>query len=54
MLNGTINTILDEAKGTKAIFYQVDLEMIDLEKNTKPWFGQKKIKKIIERKRFGF
>jgi hypothetical protein len=54
MLKGTINTILDEARGTKAIFYQVDLEMIDIEKNTKAWFGQKKIKKIIERSRFGF
>lgn len=54
MLKGTINTILDEAKGTKTIFYQVDLEMIDIEKNTKIWFGQKKIKKIIERSRFGF
>ncbi len=54
MLKGTINTILDEAKGTKAIFYQVDLEMVDIEKNTKVWFGQKKIKKIIERSRFGF
>lgn len=54
MLKGTINTILDEAKGIKAIFYQVDLEMIDLENNTKVWFGQKKIKKIIERSRLGF
>ncbi|MCI0529304.1 MAG: penicillin-binding protein activator LpoB [Nitrospira sp.] len=54
MLKGVINTILDEAKGTKAIFYQVDLEMIDIEKNSKVWFGQKKIKKIIERSRFGF
>jgi uncharacterized protein (TIGR02722 family) len=54
MLKGTINTILDEAKGTKAIFYQVDLEMINIENNTKAWFGQKKIKKIIQRSRFGF
>jgi hypothetical protein len=54
MLKGTINTILDEAKGTKVIFYQIDLELIDIEKNTKVWFGQKKIKKIIERSRSGF
>ncbi len=53
MLKGTINTILDEAKGTKVIFYQVDLELIDIEKNIKVWFGQKKIKKIIERSRSG-
>ena len=54
MLKGTINTILDEAKGTKVIFYQVDLELIDIEKNIKVWFGQKKIKKVIERSGAGF
>lgn len=54
MLKGTINTILDEAKGTKVIFYQVDLELIDIGKNIKVWFGQKKIKKVIERNRTGF
>lgn len=51
MLKGHISTILDEADGTKAVFYQVDLEMIDLENNVKSWFGQKKLKKVIERKR---
>lgn len=51
MLKGNISTILDESEGTKAIFYQVDLEMVDLENNVKAWFGQKKIKKVVERKR---
>jgi len=51
MMKGNISTILDEADGVKAIFYQVDLEMIDLSNNVKTWFGQKKIKKVIERKR---
>ncbi len=51
VLKGDISTILDEADGTKAVFYQVDLEMIDLENNVKSWFGQKKLKKVIERKR---
>lgn len=51
MMKGTIATILDEADGTKAIFYQVDLQMIDLENNAKVWYGQKKIKKVVERKR---
>jgi penicillin-binding protein activator len=54
MLKGNISTILDESQGVKAIFYQVDLEMIDLENNVKSWFGQKKIKKVIERKRMLF
>ena len=51
MMKGTIATILDEADGAKAIFYQVDLQMIDLESNAKVWYGQKKIKKVVERKR---
>lgn len=51
MMKGSISTILDEAEGVKAVFYQVDLEMVDLENNVKSWFGQKKIKKVVERKR---
>jgi len=51
MMKGSIATILDEADGTKAVFYQVDLQMIDLENNAKVWYGQKKLKKVVERKR---
>lgn len=54
MMKGTIATILDEADGTKAVFYQVDLQMIDLESNAKVWYGQKKIKKVVEKKRTVF
>jgi penicillin-binding protein activator len=54
MMKGTIATILDEADGTKAVFYQIDLQMIDLESNAKVWYGQKKIKKVIEKKRTVF
>ena len=54
MLKGNISTILDESQGVKAVFYQVDLELIDLQNNVKSWFGQKKIKKVIERKRLLF
>ena len=51
ILKGNISTILDESDGVKAVFYQVDLEMVDLESNVKAWYGQKKIKKVVERKR---
>jgi uncharacterized protein (TIGR02722 family) len=51
MMKGSIATILDEADGTKAVFYQVDLQMVDLESNAKVWYGQKKIKKVVEKKR---
>ena len=54
MMKGYISNILDEADGTKAVYYQVDLDLIDLENNVKSWYGQKKIKKIIEKKRFLF
>ena len=54
ILKGYISTILDESEGVKAVFYQVDLELVDLESNVKAWFGQKKIKKVIERKRTVF
>jgi len=51
MMKGTIATILDEADGAKAVFYQIDLQMVDLESNAKVWYGQKKIKKVVEKKR---
>ena len=54
MMKGAIATIPDEVDGTTAMFYQVDLQMVDLESNAKVWFGQKKIKKVIEKKRTVF
>ena len=54
MMKGTIATILDELDGTRAVLYQVDLQMIDLESNAKVWYGQKKIKKVVEKKRTVF
>lgn len=53
MLKGTINSIIDEKGRTKLIYYQVTLEMMDIEKNIKVWFGDKKIKKLIKKSRFG-
>lgn len=54
IMKGYISTILDEVDGVKAVFYQVDLELVDLESNVKAWFGQKKIKKVVERRRTVF
>jgi uncharacterized protein (TIGR02722 family) len=54
MLFGSINAILDQVSGTEAMFYQVDLELINIETNEKVWMGQKKIKKIISRKKHTF
>ena len=54
IMKGAISTIVDKSAGTKAVYYQVDLDLIDIENNVKSWFGQKKIKKVVERKRFLF
>jgi uncharacterized protein (TIGR02722 family) len=52
MLSGVINSIEDQEEGERVIFYQVDLSLIHLEKNTKVWQGQEKIKKYISRKKY--
>jgi uncharacterized protein (TIGR02722 family) len=53
MLQGTINTIEDKEGRKKVMFYQVNLELTDLESNKKVWLGEKKIKKYIKKPRFG-
>ncbi len=53
MLQGSINSIEDKEGGKKVVFYQIDLELIDLETNKKVWIGDKKIKKYIKQFRFG-
>ncbi|MGH7254722.1 MAG: penicillin-binding protein activator LpoB, partial [Nitrospirales bacterium] len=37
MLKGNISTIPDESDGVQVMYYQVDLEMVDLESNVKSW-----------------
>jgi uncharacterized protein (TIGR02722 family) len=47
MLQGQINSILDAAGAEQVRFYQVELELVDLESNRKVWIGQKKLKKTV-------
>ena len=49
MLIGTINTIRDDIESKAVMYYQVDLELIDMENNLKVWIGDKKIKKLIKK-----
>lgn len=49
MLKGSINAIVDREGKSSVIFYQVNMELIDMESNKKVWIGEKKIKKVIER-----
>ncbi len=53
-LSGTINSIVDQVEGSRVTFYQVDLKLIDLQSTREVWNGQKKIKKVMEKSRFGF
>ncbi len=54
MLQGTINSIVDSFEGQRTVFYQVDLELVDLENNTKVWIGDKKIKKAIAQDKYSW
>src|SRR5262245_1658876 len=49
MFQGTISSLVNELDSTRAIFYQVELELIDIMSNVKVWSGQKKVKKVVER-----
>lgn len=48
MLQGSINSIVDSYKNEKVVYYQVDLELTNLETNEVVWMGDKKIKKYVE------
>jgi uncharacterized protein (TIGR02722 family) len=48
MLKGVLSSIVDKFEGQKVVYYQIDMELIDLTKNTKVWMGNKRIKKFIE------
>ena len=47
MMFGTINSIVDSEGRKQVTFYQVDLELADLESNELVWVDGKKIKKYI-------
>ena len=49
MLQGTINSLMDERDSARAVFYQVDLELLDVASNIKVWQGQMTVKKLVER-----
>ncbi len=47
MLTGTMNSIVDQHRRDKVIFYQVNLELSDMETNEKVWIGEKQIRKTV-------
>lgn len=50
MLQGGIKTIIDQEGKESVKFYQVDLELVQLETNEKAWIGSKKIKKLVKKR----
>lgn len=54
MMIGNISSIVEEAVSGRqyAVFYTVNLELVDVETNQKVWIGNKKIKKLVDRKNF--
>jgi penicillin-binding protein activator len=49
MMIGTLNSIVDQEGREAVVFYQVNMELVDIESNQKVWIGEKKIKKFVER-----
>lgn len=52
MMIGSIGSIVDQEGGEQVIFYQTNLELIDIETNEKVWIGQKEIKKYVGRGKY--
>lgn len=49
MLQGTINSIVDEVERQMVIYYQIDLTLTNLESNEVVWIGDEKIKKFVRK-----
>ncbi|MDR1672802.1 MAG: penicillin-binding protein activator LpoB [Bacteroidales bacterium] len=47
MLQGVVNSIVDDYRNEKTISYQIDLELSNIETNEIVWMGDHKIKKMI-------
>jgi len=49
MLKGVISSIEDAVDGQKVVYYQTNMELVNIETNKKVWVGDKKIKKFVSR-----
>lgn len=49
MLIGTINTIVDQEDNKAVLYYQTNMQLVEIESNKTVWIGEKKIKKFVER-----
>ena len=49
MLKGVISSVEDAIDGKKVVYYQTNMELVNIETNKKVWVGDKKIKKFVSR-----
>ncbi|MDB5106652.1 MAG: hypothetical protein JWP91_4341 [Fibrobacteres bacterium] len=49
MMIGELNSIVDQDGGKAVVFYQVNMELVEIASHKKLWIGDKKIKKFVER-----
>lgn len=54
MLQGTLDAIKQQEGRTEVMYYQVNLQLINLLTNNIAWIGEKKIKKYMTRPAFGW
>ncbi len=48
VMTGSVGSIVDEEGSVRSIYYQISLELIDVETALKSWIGSLEIKKMIE------
>lgn len=48
IMQGSVNSITDANTREKVVYYQVDMELTNIETNEKVWVGSKKIKKVVQ------
>jgi len=48
IMQGSINSIVDSHKRQKVVYYQVNLELTDIQTNEVVWIGEKKIAKSVK------
>lgn len=48
ILQGSINSIIDSQKRKKVVYYQVNLELTNIQTNEVVWIGDKKIAKYVK------
>ncbi|MDH4120977.1 MAG: penicillin-binding protein activator LpoB [Deltaproteobacteria bacterium] len=53
VLTGVLMDIYQREGGKEVVFYQANLQLINVTTNEKVWMGEKKIKKVVKRNRVG-